>query len=78
MDQVLEAAIRQGHYDLVIVMTPTRKIIDERKFIVNPPNDIEVINIRPRPANLCGEERNKIWQSYEARNLSHLGKTSLL
>ncbi|WP_261894929.1 helix-turn-helix transcriptional regulator [Vibrio cyclitrophicus] len=74
MDQVIEAAIRQGHYDLVIVMAPTRKIIDERKFIVNPPNDIEVINIRPRPANLCGEERNKIWQSYEARNLSHLGK----
>ena len=74
MDQVLEAAIRQGQYDLVIVMAPTRKIIDERKFIVNPPNDIEVINIRPRPVNLCGEERNKVWQSYEARNLSHLGK----
>ncbi|NAZ48128.1 DNA-binding response regulator [Vibrio toranzoniae] len=74
MDQVIEAAIRQGHYDLVIIMAPTRKIIDERKFIVNPPNDIEVINIRPRPVNLCGEERNKVWQSYEARNLSHLGK----
>ncbi|CAK1794518.1 DNA-binding response regulator [Vibrio crassostreae] len=74
MDQVIEAAIRQGQYDLVIVMAPTRKIIDERKFIVNPPNDIEVINIRPRPVNLCGEERNKVLQSYEARNLSHLGK----
>lgn len=74
MDLVIETAIRQDKYDLVLVMAPTRKIIDERKFIVNPPNDIEVINIRPRPVNLCGEERNKVWQSYEARNLSHLGK----
>lgn len=74
MDLVIETAIRQEKYDLVLVMAPTRKIIDERKFIQKPPKDIEVINIRPRPANLCGEERNKAWQAYEARNLGHLGK----
>ncbi|OCH13153.1 hypothetical protein A6E05_08455 [Aliivibrio sp. 1S165] len=74
MDEVIEAAIRQEIYDLVIVMTPTRSIIDERKFITNPPADIEVINIRPRPAELCGKERNQVWEKYEARNLAHLGK----
>ncbi len=74
MDLVIETAIRQDKYDLVLVMAPTRKIIDERKFIQKPPKDIEVINIRPRPVNLCGEERNKAWQAYEARNLGHLGK----
>lgn len=74
MDLVIETAIRQEKYDLVLVMAPTRKIIDERKFIQKPPKDIEVINIRPRPVNLCGEERNKAWQAYEARNLGHLGK----
>ncbi|MFA0626828.1 helix-turn-helix domain-containing protein [Vibrio sp. 10N.222.49.A3] len=74
MDLVIETAIRQEKYDLVLVMAPTRKIIDERKFIQKPPKDIEVINIRPRPANLCGEERSKAWQAYEARNLGHLGK----
>lgn len=74
MDQVTETAIRSGYYDLVIVMTPTRSIIDERKFITNPPADIEVINIRPRPAGLCGKERNQAWEKYEARNLAQLGK----
>lgn len=74
MDQVTETAIRSGTYDLVIVMTPTRSIIDERKFITNPPADIEVINIRPRPTELCGKERNQAWEKYEARNLAQLGK----
>lgn len=74
MDQVTETAIRSGTYDLVIVMTPTRSIIDERKFITNPPADIGVINIRPRPTELCGKERNQAWEKYEARNLAQLGK----
>lgn len=74
MDQVVETAIRQNYYDLVIVMPPTRKIIDERMFIKNPPSDIKVVNIRPRPTNECGKERNQLWATYEARNLGQLGK----
>lgn len=77
MDSVINTAITEEHYDLVIVLLPTRALIDERKFIKKPPAGIQVTNIRPRPFEQCGEERNTIWADYEKRGLGPLGKKTV-
>ena len=37
IDRVITHAIESGKFDLVIVLPPTRAIIDEREWIQNPP-----------------------------------------
>jgi len=74
MDQVISTAIADDHYDLVIALMPTRALIDEREFIRNQPENIKIINIKPRPVDLCGDTRNRDWGRYETKGLSFLGK----
>lgn len=77
MDSVTKIAITEQHYDLVIVLLPTRALIDEREFIKQPPEGIKVTNIRPRPTSQCGERRNKYWANYERRGLASIGKKTI-
>jgi hypothetical protein len=39
IDLVIEETVSSGRYDLVIALFPTRQIIDERKWVLNPPSD---------------------------------------
>ncbi|WP_299661903.1 hypothetical protein [uncultured Psychromonas sp.] len=77
MDGVINTAIVGSHYDLVIALLPTRAVIDEREYIKHPPKDIKVVNIRPRPTNLCGEKRNNYWLNFERRGLASIGKSTI-
>ncbi|HBC3482979.1 hypothetical protein NI392_06570 [Vibrio alginolyticus] len=77
MDQVIEYGIESGQYDLIIVLAPTRAIINERDYIQFPPENIKITNLRPRPKELCGKQRNADWADYEQRGLSILGKRTI-
>lgn len=77
MDQVIKEAISTGQYDLVMILAPTRAIIDEREYIKSPPEDIKITNLRPRPKTLCGKQRDQAWANYESRGLSILGKNTI-
>lgn len=60
IDLVIEEAIFSERYDLVLVFCPTRRIIEERKWIRQPPKGINLVNLKPRPAHACGAEINRI------------------
>jgi len=77
IDLVIEEAIRSGRHDLVVALFPTRQVINERPWIKNPPGDVSVINLRPRPQNRCGPGLNDLWQVYEQRSLGLLGRVEL-
>ena len=55
LDSTIEAAARSGRYDLVVALLPTRQVLDERRWILNPPEDIRVVNLKARPKGRCGE-----------------------
>jgi hypothetical protein len=74
IDRVITHAIESGKFDLVIVLPPTRAIIDEREWIRNPPSQYRVINLRPRPIELCDPKLNLIWAPIEQNGLGLLGK----
>lgn len=77
MDQVIKYGIETGQYDLIIVLVPTRDIINERDYIQFPPENIKITNLRPRPKSLCGKQRDLAWADYETRGLSILGKRTI-
>ena len=77
LDYMVAEASEQGLYDFIIVLMPTRKLIEERRFILNPPQDTCIVNIRPRPVADCGEERNITWSWYERQGLGLLGRNEL-
>jgi hypothetical protein len=77
IDQTIEAAVNSNRYDLVAVLLPTRQIINERKWIVNPPNGISLVNLRPRPGVKCGADMNLRWQGFEKNGLGALGRVEL-
>ena len=54
IDLTIEAAIRSDRYDLVVALFPTRRIIEERRWIKDPPADVPIVNLRPRPSKRCG------------------------
>jgi len=74
IDSVIEEAAKSQEYDLVIALLPTRDVLNERKFIVNPPPGIKVVNLRPRPAQKCGDARNLEWKIFEKQGLGLLGR----
>lgn len=77
MDNVIEEAILNGAYDLVIVLVPTREILEERQWIQNTPGGVTVVNLRPRPTVDCGKNRNALWSQYEKRGLGVLGRAEI-
>ncbi len=62
IDQVIEHAIVELCYDLIIALFPTRQLINERRWIKTPPKGVNVTNIIPRPADRCGKSFNKVWK----------------
>lgn len=77
IDQVIKHVTASGKYDLVIALFPTRQLIDEQEYIHNPPKNLKIVNLVPRPNELCGEHLNKQWGKYEQSNLGALGRHNL-
>jgi hypothetical protein len=75
MDLITEEA--RGQYGVVIVSCPTRRLINERPFIIRPPADRKVVNLRPRPSRSCGAKRDAAWRRYEARDMAALGRVDI-
>jgi len=57
-------------------MFPTRRLIDERQWIQNPPAGVGIINLRPRPVQRCGALESK-WRVWEKIGLAALGREEL-
>ena len=74
MDSVIKMALQD--YDLIIVLLPTRALIDERALIRQPETGIKVTNIEPRPQKTCGEHNEK-WVAFEKNGLSQVAKKQL-
>lgn len=77
IDKIIATAVEGDHYDLIIVMAPTRRILEERALIRKPPTDFLVVNLRPRPAVDCGIGANALWQTLERQGMAALGKDEL-
>lgn len=77
IDDTIETAVRDGRYDLVVALFPTRRVLTERRWITNPPPDVKIVNLRPRPVKRCGEERDRRWKAFEARDLGVLGRVDI-
>lgn len=77
IDMTIEEAVLSEQYDLVIALFPTRQIIEERKWVMNPPMDRHIVNLKPRPAGSCGAGMNRRWQVFEKNGLGALGRIEL-
>ena len=77
IDLALEEAVSSGRYDLVIALFPTRQIIEERIWVENPPTNIRIVVLRPRPASSCGTVINAQWRVFEKNGLGGLGRVEL-
>ena len=77
IDLTIEEAITSERYDLVIALFPTRQVIDERKWVNFPPNDVHLVNLRPRPANSCGKHMDRRWRVFEKNGLGAFGRIEL-
>ena len=77
IDLTIEEAIVSERYDLVIALFPTRRIIEERKWVLNPPKGINLVNLKPRPGRQCGADMNRSWQVFEKNGLGALGRIEL-
>jgi hypothetical protein len=77
LDDVLEAAVNLQRHDLVVVVAPTRAILNERRWVITPPNSLRILYLRPRPQQRCGPELNDRWRKFEAKGLGTLGRIEL-
>jgi hypothetical protein len=77
IDLTIEEAVASDCYDLVLALFPTRQIIEERRWIVEPPCHIRVVNLMPRPESSCGRIMNRRWQVFEKNGLGALGRVEL-
>ena len=77
LDEVIEAAINSGHHDLVLVLLPRREVQKERRWVKQPPSGLKVVDLRPRPSEMCGLSLNQEWSVFEVRGLSTLGRRLL-
>jgi len=77
MDDVTLSATQSDEYDLVICLLPTRKLIEERRPLKNPPEGCRVINVIPRPKSSCGDFRNQQWQVFENNQSGALGRLKI-
>jgi hypothetical protein len=76
VDSTTEQAVRSGKYDLVIVLCPTHRVLKERRWVKNPPSDVDVRVLRPRPKSRCGA-LDKSWKEYEQKGMGLVGKVEL-
>jgi hypothetical protein len=77
MDAITFEAATKNVYDLVVVLAPTRQLVEERAPLRSPPVGLKVINIRPRPARRCGRRRNAQWKLYDAAGMAALGREEI-
>src|SRR5262245_42846321 len=77
MDAVTRAAVEDGDYDLVVVLAPTRQLLEERQPLHHPPLDVRVVNLRPRPTDLCGPARDARWRRCGAADLGAFGRVEI-
>lgn len=77
IDQTIEAAISTSRYDLVVALFPTRRVINERKWIVRPCGNVKIVNLKPRPQKQCGKDLNHSWEIFEKNGLGALGRIEL-
>jgi hypothetical protein len=76
MDRLIEAAVRGSAYGLVVALVPTRRVLDERRWIREPPTDMRVVNLRPRPRPQCGP-LDEPWRHFEQAGMGALGRRLL-
>ena len=74
IDDLIEAAVRSGQYDLVVVLLPTRDVLKERRWIKAHPLNINIVNLRPRPKASCGNEADRQWNLFEKQGLGLYGR----
>ena len=77
IDLTIEEAILSEQYDLVIALFPTRQILEERRWVINPPKGISVVNLKPRISSNCGADMDKRWEIFEKNGLGALGRIEL-
>jgi hypothetical protein len=78
LDDLVEAAHRSGRYDLIVVLVPTRRVLDERRWVRHPPAlRVSIVNLRPRSQHNCGEDVDGQWRTLESRGLGLLGRNRL-
>lgn len=77
IDDLVETAILGRRYDLVIVLVPTRQLIDERRWIRLPPDNVCIVNLQPRPRTRCGPTVDRLWADHERNQLGALGRITL-
>ncbi len=77
IDNLIETIIVSGAFDLVICMAPTHNILNERRWVKDPPREIKVVVLRPRPSGACGEARNNEWLGYDKSRCYQLGKRNI-
>ena len=77
LDDVIEAAVESGAYDLVLVLLPTRQVQAERRWVLRPPPNIKVVNLKRRPSADCGPVRDQSWSIFETRGMGLLGRHTL-
>jgi hypothetical protein len=75
LDEITDEAV--GQYDLVMVFCATRRLIDERRPLIQPDRSLKIVNLRPRPSKRCGPDRDRAWRAYEARDLGALGRDEI-
>jgi len=77
MDDMIKIATSDDTYELVIELLPTRKLINERPWIKNPPNGVKILNLRPRPSESCGRVNDRHWSYFEKNGLGLLGRETI-
>ena len=76
IDRIAEEALASDRYDLVVVLSPTRAVLEERAWVRRPPAGLPVVNVRPRPAARCGPLDGD-WRAFERAGLGLLGRETL-
>lgn len=76
LDNTVEAAVASGQYDLIVVLSPTRRTLNERRWVKQKPDGIDVRVLKPRPARRCGSLDDQ-WRRFERMGLTVLGRSSL-
>jgi hypothetical protein len=77
IDRIIEEAVLSTQYDLVIALSPTRRVIEERTWVTDPPPGIRIVNLKPRPHRTCGVDLNRQWRIFEKKALGALGRKEL-
>jgi hypothetical protein len=77
IDDVIEEATSRGPYDLIVALFPTRQLIRARRWVKNPPKNVLIAILRPRPKKDCGKGLDREWKGYETRGLGLLGREEI-